>query len=162
MLYALAHNLDRCFILFVNKSNLYQMKLVEFPVDYKYAEGLLQKAKAINEAVDAGVPPEKLNAPDECPQCPYRSFCLPEYSTGGNLKISDSDELQGVLDRLGELADAKKEISELEKVRDSLLVKGQDTVAGRWLITWTHSVYEKKATEAQQIETWRKKIIIFS
>jgi hypothetical protein len=57
MLYAFAHNMDDCYILFVNKQNLYDMKFVHFPVDYDYVERLIQKAKRTNAAVANNEPP---------------------------------------------------------------------------------------------------------
>lgn len=159
MLYALGANLERCFILFVNKSNLYDMKFIEFAVDYEYAEELLQKAGRINEAIESENPPDKLNDPDECPRCQFKSICMPEYVTGGNMQINTDTELEEVLNGLEELAETKKEIKDLEKRRDQLLIKGTDMACGDWLVLWKMSVSHRKAQEAKEVETWRKKIV---
>jgi CRISPR/Cas system-associated exonuclease Cas4 (RecB family) len=159
MLYALAHNLEKCFLLFVNKSNLYQMKLIEFDLDYAYAESLIQKADYVNKAIETNEPPDKLNSPDECPKCPFASICNPEYSTGGNLQISDDVELEGILRRLKDLELVAEEIADLEKIRDNILVKGQDLACGPFMILWKKVIKQMKDAEAKSIEYWQKKIV---
>ena len=158
MMYALAHNVTKCYIIFVNKSNLYEMKIIEFELDFEYAESLLQKAKQVNAAVRSTVAPPKYNSPDECPKCEFRHICLPEYATGGNMKVEDNEELESILERIDSLAESKKEMSKLEKARDIILVKGQDVTVGRFLVTWKKGVTNYKAKEAYTAETWRKKI----
>ncbi len=160
MLYALANNLGRCYLMLVNKTNLYDLRLIEFPLDLDYAEGLLQKAETINKAVAAGEPPAGVNDPDECPRCPFSSFCAPAVGTGGNLQVVVNDELEAVLERLDELAPATKEAKELERTRDSLLVKGQDVAVGRFLVTWKQGVVRRTAQPASEGVQWRKKIVV--
>ena len=159
MLYALGLNLSKCFILFVNKGNLYDMRPIEFKLDYEYAEKLLQKAEDVNLAIECEEPPEKLNDPDVCPDCDYCHICKPEYSTGGNLQISDNSELQAVLDELHGLDETKTHIAGLEKSRDHMLVKGQDLVCGGCMVLWKEITSNRKATEATTTISWRKKIV---
>lgn len=151
MLYALASNLERCFLLLVNKQNLYDMRLIEFPLDMEYCEGLLQKADAVNKAVAAKDPPERLNRADECERCRFRSLCCPDIESGGNLRIVVDEELEAILDRMAEIEATANEYAELEKRRDSMLAKGKDIVCGRWLITW-------RSHERQGKEIWKKTI----
>jgi len=162
-LYSLAHNLENCYILFVNKSNLYEMKLIEFPVDMGYCEGLLQKAEIVNKAIAGEAPvPEGINDPDICPDCDFLAHCKPDYSTGGNIKLNDNPELIAILDRMDELVEGKKEYASLEKQRDLLLTKGQDIVCGDWMVLWKKSEMHYKAQpakEARITEAWRKKIV---
>jgi CRISPR/Cas system-associated exonuclease Cas4 (RecB family) len=159
MLYALAHNLEKCVILFVNKSNLYEMKIIEFDVDFAYCERLIQKADEVNLAVECEEAPDKLNSPDECPRCAFAHICLPDYTPGGNMKMVNDEELIGVLDRLRELEDEKKEIKQLEKQRDVILVKGQDVIAGQHVITWKEIHGNKKPSPGGPYSRWRKKIV---
>ena len=158
-LYALAHNLERCFLLLVNKQNLYQMRLVEFPLDLAYCEGLLEKAQAVNDAIEAGEAPDGVDDPDVCPRCQFYSFCAPDMTSGGNLIISDSDELEAVLERLVELSSTAKEYGDLEKERDRMLPKGQNVACGRFLVTWKEITVNRKAAEASVSTQWRKKIV---
>lgn len=162
MLYALAHNLENCFLLLVNKQNLYDMKLISFPVDMAYCDGLLAKAKAVNKAVETENPPAKINDPDECPKCKFFSFCCPELSTGGNLQVVDNVELETILDRMEELQPEVDEYEELQKVRDNILAKGQDLACGKWLVQWKAIEKNFKAQPAKEAFTrqeWRKTII---
>lgn len=136
MMYALAHNLERCFILFVNKSNLYEMKLIEFPIDMEYLEGLLKKAETVNMAIEFDEAPRGVNDPDVCPKCPWFAYCAPDIATGGNLAVVDNAELEAVLNRMEELDPAATEYADLEKARDIMLTKGRDISVGGWMVTW--------------------------
>ena len=158
MLYALAHDLEHCFILPVNKGNLYDLKLIAFPIDMAYLDGLLAKATAVNGAIEAEVPPEGVNDPDVCQRCAWYLFCAPSIETGGNLQVIDDAELEAVLDRLDELGGAVAEYKSLEKTRDQMLTKGQDVACGDFLVTWKKSIVRHKARDASETEQWRKKI----
>ncbi len=147
-LYSLAHNYEWCFILCVNKQNLYDIKVIAFPVDMEYCEGLLQKADAVNDAVDTKTPPPAINHPDECEGCQFAALCCPEYSTGGNISIEANDELEGILTTLDTLDETRLEINRLGKRRDFLLIKGKDVILGDHCVTWKQS----------SNGTWRKKI----
>ena len=158
-LYALAHNQERAFLLLVNKQNLYDMKLIEVPVDMAHCEGLLQKAEIVNMAVATGEAPEGTVDNDACRKCSWFSICTPNVSTGGNLTVSDSEELAVILDRMDELQPTVAEYKALEKERDAMLPQGQDLVCGAWLITWKKSTVQHKAKEASESVQWRKKIV---
>ena len=161
MLYALAHNQEQCWLLLVNKGNLYDMKLVGFDVDMAYCESLLQKAQAVNEAIAAQTPPDGVNDPDTCQRCPWLSYCAPDISTGGDLEIVDNTDLEAVLDRLAELQPTAKEYADLEQQRDAMLSKGRDIACGRWLVTWKRIEMHYKAKDASPArigEQWRKTI----
>lgn len=138
-LYALAFNLEHCTILATNKQNLYEMKFISWKIDYEYLEGLLQKAKTVNEAIEAREPPEGVNQPTVCECCQWLAYCCPDLVPTGNLKILDNDELEAILERMAELSEAAGEYRDLEKQRDYMLTKGQDIAVGRFLITWKQS-----------------------
>jgi len=139
MTYAFAHNLEDCFILAVNKQNLYEMKLIHFPIDMAYLEGLLQKAATVNAAIEAGEPPDGANDHSACDRCQWLSYCLPDLEPTPGLKFVDNAELEDVLDRMAELEGEMEDYKRLEKRRDEMLTKGQDMSIGRWLITWKQS-----------------------
>lgn len=162
MLYALAHDLEDCFILAVNKNNLYQMKLIHFPVDLGYCEELLQRANTVNLALLEEIPPEGINDGNQCPKCDFFAHCCPDISTGGNLKIIINDELEGILCLMEELEEAAEEYKELDKTLVKMLTKGQDVVCGNYLVTWkmtTREYSEQPAKAARATESWSKTII---
>ncbi len=147
-LYSLAHNYEQCFIIAVSKQNLYNIKIIQFPVDFAYCDRLLVNAKIVNEAVFLDSPPGKRNHPDQCTDCQFAALCKPEYATGGDISIEVCAELEEILLKLEGFDLARKKIKELESRRDFLLVKGKDIVVGEYMVTW------KQATNG----TWRKKI----
>ena len=160
-LYSLANNMEMCYILFVNKSNLFDMRLISFPVDMTYCDGLLAKAAHVNEAIMRAVPPTAINDPDTCPKCRWFSHCAPDITTGGNLEVIDNDELQAVMDNMGDLQGAADEYKELAKTRDQMLVKGRDVACGSWLVQWTNIKKHFKAQPAKvsrETTEWRKVI----
>lgn len=162
MLYALAHNLETCYLLLVNKQNLYDMKLIDFSIDMEYCDSLLTKARLINQAVNADKAPEGVNDPTECPKCKFFSYCCPDVSTGGNLQLIDNSELETILDRMAELQAAYDEYEDLEDTRDALLVKGADICCGKWMVTWkkiTKTFKPQPAKEGFVREEWRKNIV---
>ena len=157
MLYSLAHGYETAFILAVNKSNLYDMKLITIPVDMAYCDRLLAKARAVNEAVRQRTAPAKLNDPDICPNCRYQHLCMPEYSTGTDCQISTDTELEEILVCLDDLKETQQQIKALERRRDQLLSKGRDVVCGPFLITWQQ--IERKAFSVPAGTIWCKTIV---
>lgn len=161
-LYALAHNLTKCFILFVNKTNLYDMKFVEFEIDMEYCELLLQKAYAVNKAIESETAPPGANDATICKECRWLSHCCPPLTIGSEVKISTDVELEGRLERLQELELSAKEYNATKKIVDKQLTKGQDIACGKFLILWKQGERNYKAQpakEAYKIETWTKEII---
>ena len=159
MMYALANGVDRCYLLLVNKQNLFDMKLIGFNLDMDYCEGLLKKAESINQAIEANEPPQKINDPSLCPSCAWYAYCAPELTLPGNLMVIDNAALEETLERLDDLKEISKELSELERDRDKMLVKGQDVACGRFVITWKEIEIHRKAQEARVETQFRKSII---
>lgn len=151
MLYALAHGLETCTLLLVNKSNLYQMKMLSFPIDMEYLESMLQKAGEINEHIAAGTLPEGICNPKECTSCPWLSYCGPDLTTGNGIQISTDTDLEAILDRMAELEPQAEEYGQLAKDRDDMLIKGRNLACGRWLITWSQTNHKPPQ--------WRKTIV---
>jgi hypothetical protein len=161
MIYALSHNLENCFILAVNKNNLFDMKIIEFAVDMQYCEELLQKAALVNEAVKTNTPPAGINHPKECPKCKFYAICAPDITTGGNLQMIDDPELETLLNQIAELEPSADRYDELCKERDALLVQGKDVVCGHWIVQWKKLEKNFKPQPAKdgcvKVE-WRKTI----
>ena len=138
MLYALAHNIEHCILWFVNKTNLFDHKIIEFPLDYGYAERLLQKAELVNLHVEANTFPEKLNQPDECSRCDFAHICMPDIiGQSENWDMSENQELQELLDERQLIAVAGRRFAGIERRLKDMLVKGRTKLCGGWLIEWT-------------------------
>lgn len=161
-IYEIGSNFETGWFLFFNKTNLWDCKLIEVPLDYALAENLLKKAKTVNEHIASETLPDKINDANTCPRCPFFSFCCPDITTGGNLQIIDNEELTAILDRMAEVEPAADEYAELEKARDKILTKGQDIACGNWLITWRKIVKHFKSQSAKDAfdrEEWHKTIV---
>jgi hypothetical protein len=139
MLYSFAHNLEQCVIFFVDKSNIYfNWKAVEFDIDMGLIEGLLQKARRVNEAVKAKTPPEtKINRPDYCKECRFKHICMPDLQIGTETKIITSPEVIGAVKEHMRLKPLKSQAVAAEKRMKDMLVPGQNAVAGDFVLKWT-------------------------
>lgn len=160
MIYELASNFEMGWLLMVNKTNLFDVKMLPIPLDYGYAESLLQKADAVNEHVAAKTLPGQINNPEECNRCTYRSYCCPSCATGGNLKVIDNAELEEILLRLDEMDETATEIGGLERRRDQILkiCQGQDMLVGEHIIQWKKSEGTHPAKPPTPYVMWRKLI----
>lgn len=163
MLYAIAHNLDQCFILCVNKNNLYDMKIIDFPVDLEYCDRLLSKAKAVNEAIASETAPAGVNDYKTCSKCGFQSFCCPAIQTpGSDMQIIDNAELAEILERMEDLEPYADEYGELEKALEKIVAKGQNIICGNFMIQWKAGERNYKAQpakDAYKITTWTKDIV---
>ena len=139
MLYSFAHNLEGCVIFFVDKSNIYaNWKPVEFDVDYGFVEGLLQKARRVNEAVKAKTPPDsKINRPDYCKECRFAHICMPDLQIGAETKVITDPDVIGGVREFERLKPLRAACNAAEKSMKGMLVAGQTAVAGAYMLEWT-------------------------
>lgn len=160
MTYELASNFEIGWLLVVNKDNLYDFKMIAFPMDYGFMDTLIEKADTVNGHVKAGTLPEQINRPEECNRCNYRSHCCPSCCTGGNFACIDNDELEECLLALDDLRDQAKEINALETYRDRILkgCQGKDLLVGEHVIQWSKSEGIHPPKPAVPYVTWRKTI----
>lgn len=155
--YALGMNLEKCVLIFVNKQNIYEVKTIWFPLDYQYAESLLQKAELINKHVATNTLPEKINQPDECSRCAFAHICMPELQSTGNLELCNNEEVEELLNERAALAESKKKFDAVERQLEKYLVKGQDIICGDYIVQWQKR--QKKAFTVAASEFFVKEII---
>lgn len=136
-LYALGSNMEHCSVLFVNKGNIYQQKIVDFPLNLAFAEELLQKADFINKCIRENSPPERINRPDLCENCRFNAVCLPDLTVGEQIKRLNDPVVKELLDKVTELKDVKSEYERANRELNRMLIKGQDVVIPPYVITWT-------------------------
>jgi hypothetical protein len=137
--YLLLAGEERGLFVLLNKSSG-ALRVLEMPLDYAYAEGLLRKAERVRDAVRSGVAPERVIA-DHCERCPFAHVCLPDRKAGEGVGVIDSAELVALLDRRAALAEAAAEFKEAdEAVKDMLPAKAGELVAGDWIIKTSERV----------------------
>jgi len=157
-IYAKGMNQKRCVLIFVNKANLYDVKLIEWDLDEAFVDELLAKARRINEHIRSNTLPDKINRQDICGRCEHAAHCLPELEATGNLQVLADDEIADMLDRRSILEAAKREFDALERDLKKRLIEGQDVICGTHMISWKQVKKHMKATEARDLEYWQKKI----
>lgn len=148
MLYALANNMEKCCLIFVNKNNHYDYRTLFFDVDMEVCEKALRRADTINKAIEKEQVPEKIERPDMCDRCRFKSWCNPNLKYTNETKLVDDKDLQNTLERMEQLEAANKEAGQLKRQLDSMLIKGQNIATATHLITWSQN----------KNGVWRKKI----
>ncbi len=163
-LYSLAHNLNNCALIFINKANLWDFKVISWQLDYQLAESLLQKADRINKAVADKKPPPKINSQTECANCPFFHICMPDLiADKDKIKIiNNDDDLYGLLARREQLSPAHTEYEEVCEELDHYLKQnftlGQNIICAEYCIEWKQVEVNYKAKEAYTQTQWRKTI----
>jgi len=162
--YMLASNFDEGWFLFINKENLFDIKVIPLALDMAFAETLLQKAATVNEHVLAEIPPDKLNDASECGRCGFDSLCCPECMTGKGVEVFNDAPLIEALTYLREHAEDVKAINAAEKVVEKTVKAKQGTnlLRGDWLVTWENRPKHYKAQpakEARVTTAWHKDVI---
>ena len=158
-LYALGLNIDKCLLVLVNKQNLYEIKSIEFELDYEYAERLVKKAETINYHVRSKTLPEKINQPETCGQCEFAHICLPDLEINEGMELSDSVELAELLKERADCQPFKRQFDAIEKRLKGILKPGQDTICGDYLILWKQIKKVMAAKPRTEIEYWQKKVL---
>ena len=111
-----------------------QPKEIWVPLDYDRAEELIQRAERINKCVEANELPDGKAGPG-CGFCGFRHICLPDQDMGSELELMTDPELEGKLDRRGELEAAYKEYGRLDKQVKAAVRGHGKLLLGDWLIT---------------------------
>ncbi len=101
-------------------------------------ENLLQRAKRINDHIQAKTYPDKINNFKICSECAFRHVCLPEILNKGGIEFIDNKEIDKLLNRREELQTLSKEYKDTdEKVKEELKRYMQDKTiisCGKWTI----------------------------
>lgn len=154
--YAIGTSQTRCLLIFVNKANLFEVKVIEWDLDQAFAETLLKKAQAINDFIVEGELPPKINRPDICGRCQFAAECMPDLEAAEGMTIVADEDLTELLDRRAELQAASKEFAGIDRKLKARLVGGKDIICGNHVIVWTER--SKKAFSVAATTFWQKKI----
>lgn len=137
-----------------------QLRVVEFEIDYDYAEALLKKAEVVNESVKTGVPPEFLSCnPVECKRCPFfGKVCNPPLDFGEGTANIEDPELEKKMARREEIKPVATEYEHLDKELKERLREIPAAICGDFAITGKEGVRKYAASEAKVVKTWSVKI----
>lgn len=132
--YNLLSNASRGFLILKNKSTG-QLKEIEVPLNYEYAESLLKKCEEINAHVQRGTTPEPI-AWDEntCGRCQFAHICLPEAKREA-LDLTNDPDLEAKLKRRAELAPLRSEYEEIDEDVKAAVKEKPKVLCGNFLIT---------------------------
>lgn len=131
--YNLLSNSHRGFMILKNKSTG-QLKEIEVPLDYEYAEGLLKKCEAINTHVKNGTTPDPIPwSENTCGRCQFAHICLPEAKREA-IDLTDDPELEVKLKRRAELAPLRSEYEEIDEEVKTILKERPKVVCGDFLV----------------------------
>ncbi len=155
-LYLLMSNSDLGLFYLKDKQS-HRPKEIWVPLDYEYAEGLLQKAARINQYVADNALPEGIPFDDKvCGWCSFMHLCVPDRDLGDGAQLIDDPDFEEKLVRRAELEAAKKEYDALDKQiksqvkeKDNLIV-GDFVIAGQWV--------ERKAYSVEAARYWKTSI----
>lgn len=109
-----------------------EVKIIEMPFDYDYAEALLKKAERIYTAI------EEKKAPEPCGDCSVCENCGLQHICGNCVRneadIDVSAELEEALEKREKLAPYKKEYEEADEEVKRLIGERERVITGNYLV----------------------------
>jgi len=158
-------------------------KLLPVTLDYKVMEGILQRCentmdmvKRVQGVTDFQAGTMSTQGMDEkihkilppyhhdlavCVRCWARGrVCFPPMDRKGlqELKPEDEERLVPILDRRGELEEARTEYEAADREAKKALKGLDQAVVGKWLVQGKEILGQRKAQEAKETTTWRTTI----
>lgn len=109
-----------------------EIKLIEVPFDYEYAEKILQKAERIYKCL------EKNELPESCEDISVCEFCDLAHVCTANIKRTETDidttgELDELIDKKQELAPAYREYSEINDKIKKVIGEREKVLSNKYL-----------------------------
>lgn len=118
-----------------------QTKFIDVPLDYEYGESLLQKAERIYAALASNTPPEACEDISFCEGCALQHICGECRRVPTDIDLDE--ELDVLIARKAELADAKKEYEAVDKQIKERIGEREKVITGQYLI-------QRKAIEKKE------------
>jgi CRISPR/Cas system-associated exonuclease Cas4 (RecB family) len=143
--YMLCKNSDVAILLMKNKSTGALLQ-INVPLDYGYAESLIQRCERINAHVAAGTLPDRIPyGEDTCGECPFAHLCLPDMPAGKKaIAFVPDEEAAKKFDARAAAEDASQTFKDMDEWVKSWAWErypDNDRIAvGHWLV-------EKKRTK---------------
>ena len=160
--YEYMNNIETGFLLLDNL--LGQWKFIEVPMDWNRMDSIIKQCEAAVDAVEAvmsgrqeeDVLPPYHPDPAVCMKCwAYKRLCTPPADFHG-LSLMTDPEVEGLLDRRGELEASKKEYDKLDKIIKEKVKEKDGLLVGQWLIQG--KFVKRDGYEVKAIEYWLPKI----
>lgn len=156
MLYELMDNKELGIFILKNKQTGL-LKQINVPLDFSYAESLIQKAERVNAHIQADTLPDRILYDDNISGvCPFSHICLPDVEHKATL--IDDPELEIKLDRRAELKSLKDEFDELDKEIKEKVKEKPEIVIGKWILIGKWIEKQIKPTEAKTLRYWETRI----
>lgn len=109
-----------------------ETKFIEMPFDWDYADALLKKAERIYKALEAETPPEACDDISHCENCSLAHICGSCRRVPADIDLDE--ELDALINRKAELAEAKKEYEAVDKEIKAKVGEREKIITGEYLI----------------------------
>jgi CRISPR/Cas system-associated exonuclease Cas4 (RecB family) len=145
--YMFGSNFEQGAFLLVNKTNWWDYKILPYQLDMSFMQRLLNTAKLVNSFVQTKQYPDRIDDKNECKNCPFKTFCLPDECSD-LIELVDSEELTQLLEQRDSLQEASKEYDEIDKTIKEMLQANKDgiyLIGGKYQIklsTYDRSSYD--------------------
>lgn len=130
---------EKGFFVLVNKLSG-EIKIIEVPLDYEFGDQCLQKAERIYKAVETDTPPESCDDISVCEQCNLQHICGQVKRIPTDIELDD--ELENLINRKSELAEAKREYEDIDKQIKAKVGEREKVITGTYLVE--RKAFEKK------------------
>lgn len=152
-IYMLKFGKEKGFFALTNKLTG-ETKFVEVPLDYDYGEKILSKAERIYKHLAEDNPPPACDDIAYCENCPLAHICGECRRKPTDIDIDD--ELDELINRKQELAEAKKEYEEVDKQIKAKVGDREKVITGQYLIE--RKSFVKKAFTVPESTQYRIQI----
>lgn len=137
----------------------YKPKAIWMQLDYEFCDGLLKKAKRINEHIVNKTLPDRITDFDVCMDCSFRHICLPDLKALEGVTIIDNQELEDKLDRYHELKALMVESNQIDSYLKTTLEGKNNLSIGKWFISGKYITKHLSAQPAKELRYWQRKIV---
>lgn len=159
MMYLLGKNYEVGMFILINKVN-FMPRHIWVHQDYTYAEELIQKTQRVNQYVDKGEYPDRINYdPSVCGKCEYANVCLGDIDRKEAELVTES-QWEEILEEYMELKKERKPFNDRYDELDEMIKKrfegvekaivGDFIVTGRWV--------DRKPFTVEGGRSWRKQV----
>lgn len=110
-----------------------EIGFIDCPRDEERIAQILAKAERIRDAVRSGEPPPRTDTGD-CGRCAFAHVCLPDRAFGPGVQILDDAEVERLIARKLELAEAKSEADAIDRQLKKMLPDVPELLIGDYVV----------------------------